>query len=384
MSTSDNAHPSPEQAGPKRLRKLLDAVMSVSTDLELSAVLQRIVESAADLVDARYGALGVLDEGGGELSEFITVGLSDEEREAIGPLPHGRGILGLLILEPRPIRLPVLQEHADSYGFPPNHPPMTSFLGVPITVRGQVFGNLYLTDKTSAEAFTDIDEELVVSLASAAAVAIENARLHGRLSEMVVLEDRERIARDLHDSVIQRLFAVGLSLQGTAKLAQRDDIRLRIQTAVDDLDQTVREIRMAIFGLETTGRGHGVRDQVLSITREAVGSLGFEPHVTFAGAVDAIGASHADDVAAVVREALSNVARHAGATDVSVALTASDEGELIVTVADNGDGPAAAPRPGGHGLQNMATRAEKAGGTVSVGPGPSGGTQVEMRLPPGP
>jgi len=211
-------------------------------------------------------------------------------------------------------------------------------------------------------------------------VAIENARLHGRISELVVLEDRERIARDLHDSVIQRLFAVGLSLQGTAKLAQRDDVRFRIQSAVDDLDQTVREIRTAIFGLETTGRGQGLRDQVLSLTREAVGTLGFEPRVTFAGAVDAIGAGHADDVVAVVREALSNIARHAGATEVSVTLTATDDGELVAAVVDNGIGPPAEPRPGGHGLHNMATRAQKAGGTLSVGPGPVGGTAVEMRL----
>lgn len=383
MSTEDDAQrPSPENVGPRRLRKLLDAVMTVSTDLELSAVLQRIVESAVDLVDARYGALGVLDEGGGELGEFIAVGLTDEERAAIGPLPHGHGILGLLILDPRPIRLPVLQEHPDSYGFPPNHPPMTSFLGVPIMVRGQVFGNLYLTDKTTAEVFTDIDEELVVSLASAAAVAIENARLHGRISELVVLEDRERIARDLHDSVIQRLFAVGLSLQGTVKLAQRDDVRLRIQSAVDDLDQTVREIRTAIFGLETTKGGEGVRDRVLSLTREAVGTLGFEPRVSFAGPVDAIGAPHADDVVAVAREALANVARHAAATEVSVALTATDDGELVVAVADNGVGQPPSPRPGGHGLHNMATRADKAGGTLSVGPSAAGGTLVELRLPP--
>ena len=381
---NDLQRPGRELAGPRRLRELLDAVMSVSSDLELSAVLQRIVESAAHLVDARYGALGVIDEGGGELAEFITVGLTDEERTAIGPLPRGHGILGLLIIDPRPIRLPVLQEHPDSYGFPPNHPPMTSFLGVPISVRGEVFGNLYLTDKTSAEVFTDIDEELVVTLASAAGIAIENARLHGRISELVVLEDRERIARDLHDSVIQRLFAVGLSLQGTAKLAHRDDVRSRIQSAVDDLDQTVREIRTAIFGLETSGRSQGLRDQILSLTREAVGSLGFEPRVSFAGPVDAIGASYADDITAVVREALSNVARHAAATDAAVSVTANADGELVVAIVDNGVGPPAAPRPGGRGLHNMAARAEKCGGTLSVAAGPSTGTVVELRVPGSP
>ena len=160
-----------EFAGPRSLRRLLDAVTTVGADLDLPAMLRRIVEAGVDLVDAKYGALGVLDETGTRLSQFITVGLEDEVRRAIGTLPEGHGILGLLIVDPRPIRLPDLREHADSYGFPPGHPPMRSFLGVPIHVRGQVFGNLYLTDKTTAEVFTDVDEELVVALATAAAVA---------------------------------------------------------------------------------------------------------------------------------------------------------------------------------------------------------------------
>src|SRR5215218_10163943 len=185
-------------------------------------MLDRIVSAAVGLVDARYGALGVLDETGTRLSQFITVGLDDETCRAIGTLPEGHGILGLLIVDPKPIRLPDLHEHPDSYGFPPRHPPMKSFLGVPIRVRNQVFGNLYLTDKTTAEVFTDIDEELVVGLAAAAGVAIENARLHERVQRYALVEDRERIARDLHDTVVQRLFATGLSLQGTVRLVRSD------------------------------------------------------------------------------------------------------------------------------------------------------------------
>ena len=186
----------PTYAGPRSLRQLLDAVITVGSDLDLETVLRHIVESAVALVDARYGALGVLDESRTSLSQFITVGLDDVTYRAIGPLPKGHGILGLLIRDPRPIRLPDLNEHPDSYGFPPNHPPMKSFLGVPVRVRDQVFGNLYLTDKTTAEVFTDIDEEMVVALAAAAGVAIENARLHLRVRELALLEDRERIARD--------------------------------------------------------------------------------------------------------------------------------------------------------------------------------------------
>ena len=196
--------------------------MTVGSDLDLPAMLGRIVAAAVDLVDARYGALGVLDESGSRLAQFLTVGVDDQTRAAIGHLPEGRGILGLLIVEARPLRLPDLREHPDSFGFPAHHPPMGSFLGVPIRVRDEVFGNLYLTDKTTAEVFSDIDEELVVGLAAAAGVAIDNARLHARVQELALAEDRARIARDLHDTVIQRLFATGLSLQGAAALVTTD------------------------------------------------------------------------------------------------------------------------------------------------------------------
>src|SRR6478672_11206799 len=205
--------------------------MAIGSDLDLEATLRHIIEAARDLVDAQYGALGVLNPERTGLSEFITVGIDDETRRAIGPLPKGHGILGLLIADPRPLRLPDLTEHPDSYGFPPHHPPMTSFLGVPVMVRGEVFGNLYLTDKQSAEVFTDVDEELTVALAAAAGVAIENARLHARVRDLALLEDRERIAMDLHDTVIQRIFATGMSLQATSRLTDQPDAARRIETA---------------------------------------------------------------------------------------------------------------------------------------------------------
>lgn len=372
----------PDVAGPRSLRRLLETVVGLSADLEFSTVLHRIVEAAVDLVDARYGALGVLDPTRSFLSEFVTVGLDDAERAHIGELPHGHGILGLLIVEPRPLRLPDLREHPDSYGFPPGHPPMRSFLGVPIKVRDVVFGNLYLTDKTTAEVFTDVDEELVVALASAAAVAIENARLHARVQDLVLLQDRERIARDLHDTVIQRLFATGLSLQGTARLL--DDARAieRVETAVADLDQTVREIRTAIFGLETTRRStDGIRHRVLSLLSEAAGSLGFEPKVFFDGAVDAsVDEALAADLLAVLREALANVARHAAATMVEVKVAVN--GELTLEVTDDGSGLPPTPSPGGHGLGNMAERALTRGGAFQLLPGPDGvGTTASWRVP---
>ena len=354
--------------------------MTVGSDLDLETVLRHIVDSAVSLVDARYGALGVLDESGTALSQFLTVGLDDETYRAIGPLPKGHGILGLLIRDPKPIRLPDLHEHPDSFGFPPNHPPMKSFLGVPVRVRDQVFGNLYLTDKTSAEVFTDIDEELVVALAAAAGVAIENARLHLKVQELALLEDRERIARDLHDTVIQRLFATGLRLQGAARLSQRPEVTERITQAIDDLDLTVKHIRTAIFGLEASRRAAGgLRQRVLALTSESAGALGFEPHVVFDGPLDSIPDHIAAEVLAVLREALTNVARHARASRVDVDLAA--DGDIVLRVVDDGRGPPDERRPGGRGLANMEARAASLGGAVHVARGPEGGAVIEWRVP---
>jgi signal transduction histidine kinase len=373
-----------EMAGPRSLRELLGAVLAVGSDLDLAATLRRIVEAAIELVDARYGALGVLDPTGTRLAQFITVGIDEETHKKIGALPEGHGILGLLILDAKPLRLPDLREHPDSFGFPPHHPPMHSFLGVPIRVRDEVFGNLYLTDKTSAEVFTDVDEELVIGLAAAAGVAIDNARLHSRVQEFALVEDRERIARDLHDTVIQRLFATGLSLQGTARLVHTDAnaaVR-RIESAVDDLDLTVKHIRSAIFGLEAsrTTPSNGLRDRVLALGREAAGPLGYDPKIYFDGPVDAaVNEEIAADLLATLREALSNVARHAHASEVEVELVVTSD--LTLRVIDDGLGPPSADSTRGHGLKNMAARAERYGGRFDIRPGTRRGTVLEWVVP---
>lgn len=347
-------------------------------------MLRRIVESAVALVDARYGALGVLDESRTRLSQFITVGIDDEGRRHIGDLPEGHGILGLLIVDAKPLRLPDLSEHPDSFGFPPNHPPMKSFLGVPIRVRDEVFGNLYLTDKMSAEVFTDVDEELVVGLAAAAGIGIENARLHAKVHEMTLLEDRERIGRDLHDTVIQRLFATGMSLQGTARLVRSDpeEALSRIEGAVDDLDVTVKHIRTAIFDLERTRpTADGLRSRVLAIAREAAGSIGFEPRVLLEGPIDtAVEDVASVEVLATLREALSNVARHAQASraDVTVAV---EGGRMHLTVADDGVGPPTDDAPKGNGLPNMDKRAARLGGSCHLEVNEHGGTTLRWEIP---
>jgi signal transduction histidine kinase len=374
-----------EYAGPRSLRQLLDAVLTVGSDLDLPAMLRRIIEAAVALVDARYGALGVLDESRTRLAQFITVGIDEEAHAAIGSLPEGHGILGLLIVDAEPLRLPDLREHPESFGFPGSHPPMRSFLGVPIRVRDEVFGNLYLTDKTSAEVFTDVDEELVVSLAAAAGVAIENTRLHARIQELALVEDRERIARDLHDSIVQRLFATALSLQGAAGMVRGDPdtAERRINAAVDDLDLAVKHIRSAIFGLgPPAGRVvEGPRQRVLDLVSEAGGMLGFEPTVLFEGPVDAMTPEPvAAELLATLREALSNAARHARAGRIDVVLSC-EGGELVLRVGDDGVGPPAPDQPRGHGLDKMASRADSLGGSFAIEPASPRGTEIIWRVP---
>ena len=366
-------------AGPRPLRRLLDAVLVVGSELELGMALHRIIEAATELVHARYGALGVLDESGNALAEFITVGLTPNQEKSIGERPKGHGILGQLIAHPVPLRLPDLREHPASFGFPPNHPPMTSFLGVPIRVRDQVFGNLYLCDKADGDVFSDIDEEMTVALASAAGVAIENARLHARVADIALFEDRERIARELHDTVIQRLFGTGLLLQGTIRLATNPEVATRVQRAVDDLDDTIRELRSAIFELNTARvQGRSVRQEVLDVCAQSARSLGFEPVVRFDGPIDSkVDDTVADHLFAVLREALSNVTRHAEATAVAVDLAAADD-ELVLVVEDNGIAGFDLAS-GGRGIENMRARATRLGGSLSISPLEKHGTRLRWQ-----
>jgi signal transduction histidine kinase len=540
-----------DQLGPRSLRQLLDAVLAIGSELDLDRALTHIVETAASLVDAGYGALGVLDETGNGLSSFITVGIDDATRRAIGPLPKGLGLLGSLIRDARPLRVPMIAEHPERAGFPPNHPPMTSFLGVPIVSRGEVFGNLYLTDKTTAETFTDLDEQLVSGLAAAAGIVIDNAQLYGRLHrrdaaltaihelvsavaahgegdaalqlvadracelaaadvatiampgpdgeslvmevvagpaasdlrgrvfpvvssvsgevirtgeavmvadasedprvdqpqvqlgqigpaiwvpltaygdpvgalsvartkgaspfspselELVllfaaqasvilevargredarrvsILEDQERIGRDLHDTVIQRLFATGLSLQGAARLTT-EPATSRVMAAVDDLDTTIRQIRTVIFGLErdTGGPTVGLRSRILDLCAEAARGLGFDPTVAFDGPLDTVvRVDLGQDITTVLREALSNVSRHASARAVDVRLTAA-HGEVALVVTDDGAAfDTRDIRRGGRGLDNMRARADSRGGRFEIVAMPEGGCRLNWSAP---
>jgi signal transduction histidine kinase len=529
-----------------RVHGLLQAVLDIGGDLDLQTVLCRIVDATLALVDAHYCALGVIGPDR-RLVQFVNSGIDPETVEKIGALPEGRGILGLLIRDPEPLRLDDLSAHPESYGFPPHHPPMRSFLGVPIRVRDEVFGNLYLAEKTTGEPFDEDDESVVLALASAAGVAIENARLYeearrreawlrasttvstrlltgadpdevltlvtqeaqqitgaavaalgvpdaaeriltlevaagpdagvlrgaevpvagsvcgaaytsgqpvlisdisrderlssfgetdypagpmlvvplrtgtrargvlvmaqptgrepfspvtARLAEafagqaavalelaerrrdaerLILYEDRDRIARDLHDLVIQRLFAVGMTLEGARPLIVRPDVAERVGRAVDDLDETIRDIRTTIFALqEPPGRATSLRSRILEAADAAAPGLGFAPSVRFSGLVDtAIPDDVANALLAVLREALSNAARHAQASSVDVRV---DVDEVVaLTVHDDGIGIA----PGGRrsGLSNLERRATEAGGSFEVRKGAAGGTELVWQVP---
>jgi signal transduction histidine kinase len=353
----------------------------IEADVELGVLLRHLVEEACSLVDARYGALGVLNEARTGLEQFLTVGLAEEEERRIGLRPTGRGVLGLVITDPEPLRLDDLGAHSDSYGFPEHHPPMKSFLGVPVRSRGRVYGNLYLTNKQSADSFSDEDVAMAEALALAAGIAIENTRLNDRVRVLSVLDDRDRIARDLHDRVIQRIFAVGMTLQGATRQGDLSAVLERVNKSVDDLDATINEIRSAIFELEDGGGHRGLRHGVLELAGELATLLGSRPDVTFFGPVDA-GVSDlvADHLLAVVREGLTNAGKHAQASHFAVVVTVTED--VTLEVVDNGIGT---ELPRGEtmsrGLANLRHRAEKLGGTFEIQPVEGGGTRLLWRVP---
>jgi len=383
---------------PDQLQALLDAVLSIESDLELSGVLHRIVESACSLTDATYGALGVINPTGKGLIEFVQVGIDSASAARIGHMPEGAGILGVLIVDPRPLRLSDLSAHPDAVGLPSGHPPMQSFLGVPLLVRGEVYGNLYLTNKKGAREFTAEDERLIVSLAAATGFAVANARLHAHVADLTLSVDRERIARDLHDTVIQRLFATGLSLQSVLAVAEPDVVRRRIEDAVRDLDDTIRQVRTTIFALDPPPTAEtGVRLRVLEVCSEASRALGFEPEVRFAGPIDLeVRGDVATHLLASLREALSNVARHAHASSALVEVSATSD--IVLRVTDDGVGRSLDPSgsgsgsdsgmgsdsdsDSGNGLRNMSERAQLLGGSFACEIRGEEGTVVTWRVPP--
>jgi signal transduction histidine kinase len=371
-----------------RARMLIEAGLALASELDLDAVLERIVELAVAITGARYGALGVLGETTPRIERFVTRGITDEQRAAIGHLPEGKGILGLLIREARPIRIPEIGDDLRSAGFPPNHPPMHSFLGAPVRALGQVFGNIYLTDKQGATEFTADDEAALVVLATQAGVAIENARLYEEsqraqqeLARLERLEERERIAKELHDGVIQALFAVGMGLQGTAAMANDPEIARRIESATEEIDRTIRDLRNYIFGLRPGILADRQLDQALQqLAKEFQERTDVLTIVEVDAAVSAELASRAADVVQLVREALSNVGRHAEATSCRVALRRSGGGAEL-EIDDDGRGFDPDAPSSGMGIANLRERAASLGGELTITSVAGEGTTVRATLP---
>jgi signal transduction histidine kinase len=372
----------------QRNRLLIEAGLALAAELDLDAVLTRIVSLAVDLTGASYGALGILDEHAPRIEHFITQGIDEATRARIGHHPVGKGILGLLIAERRPMRIPDIGADPRSAGFPPNHPPMHSFLGAPVMALGKVFGNLYLTEKVGAAEFSDEDQAALVVLATQAGVAIENARLieetqqaQRELARLELLEERERIAKELHDGVIQSLFAVGMSLQGVAGTVHDAEVAGRIEGSVEDIDRAIRDLRNYIFGLRP---GILADRQLGQALKELAIEFQDRTEVLTIVSVDEEVASElagrAADVVQLTREALSNIGRHASATSCRVSLRRTDRGAEL-EIDDDGVGfDVAQPAPG-MGLENLRARVEGLGGALAIVSVAGEGTTVRAALP---
>jgi len=362
----------------ERLEALDAATAAITAELSVDRVLQVIVDRVRPLVGARYAALGILGDHG-QIDRFITSGIDDATRREIGHPPRGRGILGVIIRESTGLRLTDLMTDSRAVGFPPNHPPMHSFLGVPVSVEGRTIGNLYLTDKQGGIEFSTDDQRFVETFARHAGIAI-----HVELQNLAVLQERERIGQDLHDGIIQALYGVGLSLEDVGEMMLDDPAGAgeRVERAIDNIHGTIRDIRNFIFGLrpellEDLDLGGGLTNLADEFRRSTL----LETTLVTEGPSD-LDAEDAVQLLQLAREALSNVARHAGASRVSVELTAVD-GMLRLIISDDGRGfdPTANRGPAHHGLNNMRARAESLGGTLTMDSQPSAGTRVIFQVP---
>ena len=360
------------------------ATRAIASLQSVDDVLQVIVDQVRLLVGADYAALGTV-RADGVIERFITSGMSRETRVAIGPLPRGHGFLGLIIEENRSFRIPDIAVDPRRHGFPPNHPPMHSFLGVPITVKGRSVGNLYLTDKAGAAEFSEANQRLVETFAVHAGIAIENARLHEQVQRLAIVDERERISKDLHDGIIQNIYAVGLSLEEVPELVRDDpdEVERLVERAIDSLHLTIRDIRNFIFGL---------RPELLSGTSLMTGLAVIVEEFRHNSMIDVelqVGAMDVESdstttahLLGVVNEALSNIARHSGASRAMVWASTESNGNLWLRIEDNGRGfdPTAVGSLGHQGLANMRSRAATVGATMDI-ESDATGTRIEIHRP---
>jgi signal transduction histidine kinase len=365
-----------------------EAALTITSELSLPIVLNRIVALARDLVEARYAALGIPDLKNDHLVQFITSGMDEHQKIAVGDLPIGKGLLGAL-LEPdaKPIRIASIADDSRSVGFVPGHPRMSSFLGVPIRSRGKLLGNLYLTDKVNSTEFDETDQKVIETLAGYAAVAIENARLYQQNQRLAILEERERIGIDLHDGIIQSIYAVGLTLEHSRYLLDDADApasRERLGEAIDGLNMIIKDIRNYIMDLRPERfQGTDLSTALARLTREFQANTLAEVDLDYdAGLNGQLDERTAVTAFHIVQEALANASKHAAATHLNVKVR-SDKSKILLEIRDNGRGFTQddTDRRLGHGLSNMALRARSIGGDLSVSSAPGEGTEVVAELP---
>ncbi|MEO8246575.1 MAG: GAF domain-containing sensor histidine kinase [Chloroflexota bacterium] len=375
-----------ERSG-RQLVALDQAVRGIGGVLDIDGVLQSITDHVRELVDAQYAALGIVDANGA-IERFITSGLTREGRARIGDLPRGHGLLGLIIRENRTYRIPDIATHPKRYGFPPNHPEMHSFLGMPITVKQQVVGRLYLTNKEGSSEFSPEDARLVEMFAMHAGIAIENARLHEQNRRLAIVDERERISRDLHDNVIQSVYAQTLALDDVPELMAEDpeEAGRRVDEAIDALHAVIRDVRNFIFGLrpvllEAGTLDAGIRQLATELRRNSGVAVDVEVDDQ-SGRLAGLPIETTAELLAITREALSNVARHAEAATASVRLDADAE-PMRLEVVDDGHGfdVGALVDRTHHGLGNMRSRAAALGAEFELRSAASSGTRIIVLLP---
>lgn len=357
--------------------KLIQDAAVVAEPSALRPILRRVTDSAREATGARYGALGVLGDHG-TLSDFIHVGMTEEQADRIGKLPIGKGVLGTLIRTPEPITVSDISAHSDFSGFPPNHPPMRSFLGVPVRAGDKVFGNLYLTEKEGDD-FSAEDMATAQAMAAIAGGAVSSSRLHQRLALVAVIEDRERIARDLHDAVIQDLFATGLSLQGLTMGLTDGAVADRIRDSVDRIDESIDALRNFIFNLRREKGDPPTAAQTMerTIRRLCIGGEALQLDLRD---LEDLPIHTLDTATGVVREAVSNACRHGECSLIAVS-TWRTTGSLELTVHDDGVGFEHDPTSSGMGLSNMRTRVDSASGSLAIETAPGQGTLVRASIP---
>ena len=377
-----------------QLDALREASIALTTELDLGLVLQRVVDRSRSLVHTQYAALGVLDEEGQYIEQFITSGLDPIVRAQMGELPRGHGLLGVLITEGKPIVIPEIGADPRSVGFPPNHPPMHSLLGVPIRSKGKVIGDLYLTDKLAqgksgeqTHTVFDLDDLRIAEMfATQAAIAIENAQLYRKTQQLAILQERQRFGMDLHDGIIQSIYAIGLSLEEADLIVDTNaaETHALIRQGLRGLNDVIRDIRNYILDLRPQRfQGRDLRHGLEELARE------LRANTLLTIDVDAddwsergLSAEQTVDLLHIAQEAMTNAAKHARATRLMVSLDEED-GYLLLSFADNGRGFdfSQAKDKGGYGLRNMQERAAALGGDMQVDSGLGQGTRLEIRVP---